>query len=103
MTGLAMISFGTGFLNQFERQTVDFRFGLRGTQKPPAHVAVVKLDSLTIQELNIRPPFPRHYYAGVINNLKKAGAKVIALDFQFTEPTDPKDDNALITAVGNAR
>ncbi len=103
MAGLALIAYGTGFLNQFERQTVDQRFTIRGKQKPPGHVVVVRMDTDTFNVLGVRPPFPRALHARVINELKKAGAKVIAYDVQFTEPTDPKDDNALINAVGNAR
>ena len=57
------------------------------------------MDGKTFQELNRRPPFPRRYHARVIRQLTKAGAKVIAYDVQFTEPTDTADDNALILAV----
>ena len=39
----------------------------------------------------------------MIDNLKRDGAKVIAYDVQFTEPSeDPAQDNALIEAVRRA-
>ena len=39
----------------------------------------------------------------MLDDLRKDGAKVIAFDVQFTEPTDPGDDNALIDAVARAK
>ena len=38
----------------------------------------------------------------MIDHLARDGAKVIAYDIQYTEPTDINDDNALITAVRKA-
>jgi CHASE2 domain-containing sensor protein len=38
----------------------------------------------------------------VIDHLLAAGAKLIAFDVQFTQPTDVADDNALIEAVDRA-
>jgi adenylate cyclase len=52
--------------------------------------------------LHAQWPFPRRYHAHVIDQLHRAGAKVIAFDVQFTEPTDTSDDNALVEAVGRA-
>ena len=45
---------------------------------------------------------PRSDHAKVINQLKRAGAAVIAYDVQFTEPTVPAQDNALIESVAHA-
>ena len=36
----------------------------------------------------------------MLDRLREDGAKAIAFDVQFTEPTTPRDDNALIDAVG---
>jgi CHASE2 domain-containing sensor protein len=48
-------------------------------------------------------PFPRHLHAQAIDALRRDGAKAIVYDVQFTEQTTPRDDNALIDAVGRAR
>ena len=45
-------------------------------------------------------PFPRRYDAEVIDRLRAGGAKAIALDIEFTHPTDPADDEALMEAMG---
>ena len=47
-------------------------------------------------------PFPRAYEARVIDHLREAGAKVIAIDIQFTQPTDPTDDQDLAEAIERA-
>ena len=101
----AAIAFGAdaaGILRSQEQSTVDVRFSLRGSQGAPNDVVVVGIDDVTFNDLHARWPFPRRLHARVIDRLRKAGAKVIAYDVQFTEPTDAVDDNALINAVGRA-
>ena len=92
-----------GLMSSQEQSTVDVRFGIRGPLGPPADVRVVKIDDVTFGDLKARWPFPRRLHAQVIDQLHKAGAKVIAFDVQFTEPTDQRDDLALYNAAGRAR
>src|SRR3954468_22324498 len=89
-------------LKTLELRSVDTRFSVRGTQKQPDDLAVVAIDTKTFNDLNIQWPFPRRYHAKVLNELRKDGAKAVAFDVQFTEPTTSRDDNALIDAVGRA-
>jgi adenylate cyclase len=89
----------THALQRLEYTSVNERFAIRGQQAPPKDVVIVAMDGNSTAQLNDRPPFPRRYHARVIRNLTKAGAKVIAYDVQFTEPTDQADDNALILAT----
>ena len=63
---------------------------------------MVKIDDVTFNELRTQWPFPRSDHAKVISRLKRAGAAVIAYDVQFTEPTVPAQDNALIESVAHA-
>ena len=74
----------------------------RGRTGPPNDVAVVAVDDVTFNELRAQWPFRRSLHARVIDRLRKAGAKVIAVDIQFTEPTKLAEDNALIDAVDRA-
>jgi adenylate cyclase len=95
-------------LNAQEQQTVDTRFAVRGAQKPPRDLLIVAIDDATFSDLTQRGlrsqwPFPRRYHAHVIDTLRREGARVIAVDIQFTEPTTAEDDNALIGAVAAAR
>jgi adenylate cyclase len=109
LTGVALLAYGTNVFKQLELNTVDARFSIRGTEKPPKDVVVVQIDDKTFSDFNsegrrnIRFPFPRSLFAGVINRLHRDGAKVIAYDIQFTEQTTPAEDNALIESVARAR
>jgi adenylate cyclase len=101
-TGFGVVTYATGFLKQFERQTIDQRFSIRGVQAPDPRIVIVRMDTETFNELGVRNEYPRRLHAQVINRLKSYGAKVIAYDVQFTEPTDAANDNALAAAIGNA-
>ena len=63
---------------------------------------VVKVDDKTFDELDLQWPFPRSIHGDLIERLDRAGARVIAYDVQFTEPTSAKEDNALIRSVDRA-
>ncbi len=106
--GLGTLAYTNHLLRRPEQQTIDARFQIRGTERQRvAGLVVVKVDDTTFsdfrnQNLHAQWPFPRRYHARVIDQLHRAGAKVIAFDVQFTEQTNPVDDNALIEAVGRA-
>jgi adenylate cyclase len=90
-------------LKGLELRSVDTRFSVRGAQPQPTDVAVVAIDTNTFNKLQLQWPFPRSRHARVIDNLRRDGAKVIAVDIQFTEQTTPKEDNALIDAVSRTK
>ncbi len=92
---------GTGALRRAEQATVHARFTLRHVP-PPDDVVVVGIDSATFQDLRHRWPLPRRWHATVIDRLRAAGARVIAYDVQFTEPSTMRDDLALYDAIGRA-
>ena len=73
-------------LERQELSTVNQRFEVRGSQGVPQNQVLVAIDDYTFT-LPPKPtwPFDRQDHADVINNLVKAGAKVIAYDVQFTE------------------
>ena len=106
--GIGVAAYATHLLRRSELQTIDARFSIRGKQTPPSDIVFVAINPEAEQELEAhhldsRSPLPRRYDAKVIDNLRKDGAKVIAMDMEFTQQTDPADDNALIEAVGRAR
>ena len=82
-----------------ELETVDLRFEVRGEQAAPDDVVIVGVDEKTLDALDLRWPFPRSRHAQVLDELREAEAKVIALDLQFTEQTELEEDNALVEAV----
>src|SRR3954453_9084135 len=86
----------SGALRRPEASTVDARFSLRGSQGPSPRVVVVGIDD------SAGWPFPRSQHAAVIDALRRAGARRIVYDVEFTNPTSPAQDNALIGAVRRA-
>ena len=94
--------YAAGLLHELELGSVDTRFSVRGDQQAPPQLAVVGIDDDTFSELELQWPFPRQLHAKLIDRLVEDGAKVIAYDIQFTEQTDPREDNELIEAVDRA-
>jgi CHASE2 domain-containing sensor protein len=90
-----------GALAAPERASVAARFQLRGTDRPD-DVVVVGIDDVTFDALNRQWPFPRSLHARAIDELHKAGARLIVYDVQFTEPTTARQDLALYEAIGRA-
>jgi adenylate cyclase len=100
--GLGVLAYATDLMRTLDLNTVDTRFSLRGTQERPGDIVVVGIDDRTFNALDQQWPFPRHLHAELIDRLSAAGAKVIAYDVQFSEPTVPREDNALVRAVQRA-
>jgi CHASE2 domain-containing sensor protein len=96
--GVALAADVVNLMATPEQDAVALRFELRGTQ-PVDDVAVVAIDDVTFAELGRQWPFPRRLHARAIDALRKAGARAIVYDVQFTEPTRPRDDAALYDAI----
>jgi len=99
---LSFAAHAAGVLDRLEADSVDLRFELRGS-RPAEDVVVVGIDDTTFDELELQFPFRRSLHARVLDQLRAAGARQIAYDVQFSEPTEPKEDDALITAVDRAK
>jgi CHASE2 domain-containing sensor protein len=105
----AIVALGAGGAVQFarvlpglEQDSLSARFQHRGAQPAPG-LLVVAIDDKTFDQLGLQWPFPRHWHAQAIDALRRDGAKAIVYDVQFTERTTPREDNALVDAVGRAR
>jgi len=99
---IGIASYAGNFFGTLELNSVDTRFAVRGTEDPRPDIAVVAIDDDTFSQLGVQWPFPRSMHAALIDRLSAAGAKAIAYDIQFTEPTVPREDSALIRAVQRA-
>ncbi len=105
--GLGVLAYATGLLGRSEQQTLDARFAIRGARRPPSNVVFVQISQQAEQELEsrhleARSPLPRSYDAEVIDHLRRAGARAIAIDMEYIHATDPREDDELIEAVGRA-
>ena len=82
-----------GLLSKIDLLTVDYRFQSRYESDGPlkdlmrsGEVVIVSITDEDLKALPERFPFPRSYYAHVIENLNRAGASVIVIDITFTSP-----------------
>ena len=94
-----LVTYATGLTDRLENATIDARFSARGEQEPPEDLAVVGIDDRTFQALDRRWPFPRSLHGRLLDRLREDGVQAVVYDVQFTEPTTPPEDNALILAV----
>jgi adenylate cyclase len=106
--GIGVAAYATHLLRRSELQTIDARFAIRGTRTPPSNIVFVAIGvqaerELKERHLQSRSPLPRRFDAEVLDRLRRAGAKAIAMDMEFTQETNPTEDNELIEAVGRAR
>jgi adenylate cyclase len=100
--GIGVLAYATHLLRRSELQTIDARFSIRGKRKAPSDVVFVAIDPATFQQLRANFPFPRRDDAKVIENLRQAGARTIAVDIDFSHETNERDDLALFEAVKRA-
>jgi adenylate cyclase len=104
--------YATSLLGSLEGTTINGRFSVRGTQPPPKNIVIVAIDDKTYDDLNAFP-FPRTYYATLINNLAAEHPAAIAFDIDLeTKSTIGStchvsgltlacDDYALLNAINN--
>ena len=104
--------YSTSLLAGLEGSTINGRFSVRGTQTPPKNLAIVAIDDKTFKDLNAFP-FPRSYYARIINNLAAEHPAAIVFDIDLENKSTlgktchvsgnsyPCDDLTLLEAIGN--
>jgi len=105
--GIGVATYATHLLRRTELQTIDARFSIRGGRHTPSNIVLVTIDNASLNAVprlgeHFVYPFPRRDDAVVVDRLRRAGARVIAMDLEFAHETDIVDDNALIEAVGRA-
>ncbi len=75
--------------------TWDYLFRLREEHPVSNDIVIVSVDDESFSMLDTQWPFPRGYYARMIENLEKAGVKQIIFDIEFTESSNINADNLL--------
>lgn len=68
--------------------------------KPAEDVVIVAIDEPSFAEIGRQWPWPRSLHADLVKALRAAGARLIALDMVFAEPSAPEADGALAAALG---
>lgn len=103
-TIFAIIITSSGLFETLESHSIDWRFNLRGKMQPTAPIVIVAIDDSSFANMPERWTWPRTFYARVVENLKKWGAKAIVFDMVFSEPTtkNPKEDKIFADAIKKA-
>jgi adenylate cyclase len=70
-------------------------------REPDSSIVLVTIDDASLAKIG-RWPWPRTVHADLIDRLSSYGAKVIAYDVNFPEPSDPGSDARLAEAVKDA-
>ncbi|KQC09882.1 MAG: hypothetical protein APR54_03415 [Candidatus Cloacimonas sp. SDB] len=95
ITVVMKVIFITDFWQILEYKVQDNHFLLRGPQEVSDEIIIIEIGDDTFSSLNEQWPFPRGYYAHLIENLERAGAKQIIFDLEFTEPSTIEEDMKL--------
>src|SRR5829696_625736 len=90
---------GRDAMRSLERDSFDLRMSVRDRHDPPANIVIVAIDEPSFGRLEVRWPMPRSLYGRLLDRLRASGAKLVALDLQFTEGSDPGEDLALYDAI----
>lgn len=97
-----------GWLDPVEAVAMDLQMRLRGPRPPTPEVAIVAIDGPSIDAFG-RWPWPRSCVAALLDAIAAAGARTIALDVVFSEPTRSPpgvdlggEDRALAASIGAA-
>ena len=87
-----------------EDRSVDWRFKMRGSIPVKAPVVIVAIDDESLTKMPERWTWPRSFYGKAVENLKKWGAKAVAFDMVYSEPTSskPKEDDAFAASLKKA-
>jgi|UPI0003A938E1 diguanylate cyclase (GGDEF)-like protein/PAS domain S-box-containing protein len=95
---VALLTVGlSGGYELLSHALVDLRFRL---DRHPAsgEIAVVAIDPRSIEAIGVWP-WPRTHHARLVEQLQRAGARDIALDIDFSAPSDPAADQAFVDAL----
>ncbi|MBV9867539.1 MAG: adenylate/guanylate cyclase domain-containing protein [Abitibacteriaceae bacterium] len=97
-------------LERWEYSLYDERFAARGQVFPKSRdkIAIIAVDQNSLGVIG-KWPWPRSLHAQIVRKLQQAGAKVIALDFDFSDKQNganaalSKSDKDLVNALGEAK
>lgn len=101
---VAMLISTLTIFENLELKTIDARFGIRGTvPNPDTTIVIVAIDDASLSSLPSKYPYPRWFFGRMVDNLVKAGAKLIVFDIVFPDPSDSTNDLSLALSITNAK
>ncbi len=97
LLGAYLLSF-TSLFQSFELKLLDLRFQMRGVLPlNDSPIVILAIDNQSDLSTPARWPWPRSYFAHVVENLEKAGVAAIGIDVIFDQPDhySPQNDDSL--------
>jgi len=79
-------------LEQMEYSARDILMRLRGKESPSDDIVIVAIDDESFSGTGFQWPWPRSYFAEIVDQINAGGGKVIGVDIFLSEP-DPIDGN----------
>jgi len=103
---LVLFLWASGLINTWETKSWDWRVALMAKPgKATSNIRLILLDQKSLdwgKEVNgLTWPWPREVYGAIVNFCKRSGAKAVAFDVLFTDPSKygVEDDAAFAHAV----
>ncbi len=87
----------TGWHSALRHAITDLRFNWHA-RSATGRVVVVAIDAPSIDKVGMWP-WPRSLHGELLHRLEAAGAQDVALDIDFSSPSDPASDEAFLTAL----
>jgi adenylate cyclase len=102
-----LITYATGALHALDLDTMNVRFDIRGTQKPPPSIVIVAIDDQTFADLHKAWPFCYALHGQLISDISAEHPKAIAYDIQLSDAPHQgcggqADQVALLNPILNA-
>jgi CHASE2 domain-containing sensor protein len=86
VTMTMLILFVLGTFDFLENRFIDGRFLIRGEMETDPRIVIVSIDESSFSALEEKWPWPRTYFARLIDRLSREGAKIIGIDVIMSEP-----------------
>ncbi len=81
----------------------DLVMRLRGKQEPSPDIVIVAIDEFSFNWTGFQWPWPREYYAEMIDQINQGGGKVVGVDIVLSEKDkNPASDEALAQALNES-
>ncbi|MET1754818.1 EAL domain-containing protein [Novosphingobium sp. RD2P27] len=90
----------TGAGTSLEHAFADLRYAVRD-QDSSGEVHLVEIDARSISAID-HWPWPRRYYAALVDRLQQSGAASIVFDVDFSTPSNARDDALFARALARA-
>src|SRR5580700_920372 len=72
---------------RLELSSLDYRFQVRGRTNIDPRIVIVDIDQQSQEALG-HWPFPRFYFARLLDNIREDGGRVVAFDITFSKPDE---------------